>query len=223
MTEWWSELTALNQGFYAAAAFFSVFFLWQMIMALIGLGGGEDVDADGDAEAHIDTDVASDADADADADVDGHGFEAHSASDAEHSLAAFKLLSIRSILAFCMLFTWASALYLNTGEDIFIAMSYALVWGLAGMILVAAMFYLMRKLTETGTPRLSTSVGSTGSVYINIPSGGLGEVRVSVGGTVTVVKARGVDGAAIPAGVPVTVTKIIAPGTVEVKTVGNKE
>lgn len=200
---WWNEITTLNQWFYGAALFFSVFFLWQLVMTLMGLTGGEDVDTD--ADAHVDVD----------------DIEADSDSDAADTLGAFKLLSVRSILAFCMLFSWAGSLYLNKGETTVTAISYALLWGLIGMVLVASLFYFMRKLTETGNPRLSTSVGSPGSVYINIPPDGIGEVRVTVGRTVTVVKARGVDGSAIPAGTPITVVRVIAPGTVEVKTVGN--
>ena len=44
MGEWWNNLDALTRGFYSAAAFFSVFFIWQLIAALTGLAGD---DADG--------------------------------------------------------------------------------------------------------------------------------------------------------------------------------
>ena len=34
MTTWWGTLQPLNQWFYVAAAFCSVFFLWQLIAAI---------------------------------------------------------------------------------------------------------------------------------------------------------------------------------------------
>ena len=39
MGDWWQGLSGLNQAFYAAAAFFSAFFVWQFIAALMGMGG----------------------------------------------------------------------------------------------------------------------------------------------------------------------------------------
>ena len=51
--EWWNDLSPLTQGFYCAAAFFGVLFLWQMISAFIGLSG-EEADADaGAVEADV--------------------------------------------------------------------------------------------------------------------------------------------------------------------------
>lgn len=109
---WWAGLNALTQGFFIAAAFFSVFFLWQLIMAIAGLGGG-DMDMDS-----------------------GPNWEHQSPVDAHNSLLAFKLLSVRSILAFATLFTWAGALYLMQGAGVGRALFLALLWGVAAMALV---------------------------------------------------------------------------------------
>ena len=80
---WWSGLQVLNQWFFIAAAFFSVFFIWQIIMAFVGLG------MDADIGMHADTFIHHDSPHDASASVD-----------------AFKLLSVRSVIAFFTLFTW---------------------------------------------------------------------------------------------------------------------
>lgn len=208
MTEWWGELSRLNQGFYSAAAFFSVFFLWQLIAALIGLGGDDadaDVDADADGGVNIDHDGTYDQ------------FEHGAEGDAVESTVAFKLLSIRSIITFFTLFTWGSALYLQQGMVAGKAMGLGTVWGLAGMFIVALIFYLMKKMAHTGTKNLRTCVGTTGTVYLEIPEGGTGEVRVTVSGVVSYVKAREKDGKGIKPNAPIRVRRLLGTAMVEVE------
>ena len=219
MGQWWASLTTVNQVFYAAAIFFSVLFLWQLIAVLVGLAGGEEADVHGGADADMaDAEAAADIDADHDfAAADHPEFEHGARVDGTETMVAFKLLSLRSIMAFCTLFTWAGALYLNQGTKLGTALSYSVAWGLAAMLVVAALFYLMRRLSESGTPRLATCVGTRGVVYLAIPPDGVGEVRVTVSGAVTHVKARGAGGQEIAPGTPVRVRRIVAPHTIEVE------
>lgn len=195
MGEWWKGLSAVNQYFFGAAAFFSVFFLWQLAAAFHGLVGGES-----DAGGH-----------DADAGAHHGGGEADGAA-----MMAFKLLSVRSVIAFFTLFTWAGALYLSQGMALTPALGWALLWGVAAMVLVALIFHWMRRLTETGTGRLSTCVGTEGVVSLDIPAGGQGEARVTVSGVVSRVKARVQGGAAIKSGELVKVVRTLDMNTVEV-------
>lgn len=200
--DWWSSLQTVNQWFFAAAGFFSIFFLWQLVAAIIGLGG--------DTSDVVTTDVTAGA----------HGVGDHLAeTDAAATMDVFKLLSIRSILAFLTMFTWACALYLSNGTELSWAVLYGAIWGLVGMFLVALLMYGLRKMAETGNPQIATCVGTEGTVYMNIPPGGEGEVRVSVSGVVTLVKARGSGGQEIKAGSSIKVLKIIAPNKVEVEPV----
>jgi hypothetical protein len=134
-------------------------------------------------------------------------------------MVAFELLSFRSILAFFTLFTWYTALTLarTGGKELFWAISVGLLWGLAGMFSVALLFYLMRKLGETGTSRMETCVGTPGTVYADIPAQGTGQVRCLVSGVVTFVKARAAGGAALTAGTPVKILDQLDDTTVEVE------
>lgn len=175
MGQWWAGLNSMTQSFYIAAAFFSVIFIWQFLMAVIGMGG--------DSDAEMDTDH----DFDTAEDVDGVETDGH---DAAESMAAFKILSLRSVLAFCMLFSWAGALYLQAGKTVGMALLYATIWGAIGMILVATTLYLLRKMAHTGTMKLSGAVGKTAMVYLDIPAGGQGEIRVMIGERIENVKAR---------------------------------
>ena len=207
MSEWWSDLTSINRTFFSVAAFFSVFFLWQLFAALLGLG---DEDAGSDA-SDVDTDI----------DTDMDDFDSGADADSSATVVAFKLLSIRAIITFCTLFSWGCALYLQNGVPLGRAMGISSLWGLAGMGSVALLLALLPKLAHTGTKRIATALGAQGTVYLDIPQGGLGEVRVSVSEVISFVKARTKDGDPLKAGDTVVVTRIIDETTVEVETTTN--
>ncbi len=208
MTEWWERLETITQVFYCLAAFFSVFLAWQLIAALMGLGGDE-------ADVGADTDVDADVDVDADGTYDD--FESGAEADAVETLDAFRLVSIRSVVAFCTLFTWAMALFLDQGHSLSRCMGYATGWGAAGMLGVALILWSMKKLTHTGTKNLATCVGTDGTVYVDIPEGGTGEVRVTVSGVISYVKARALGGKTLKAGTPVRVERCVGQTMVMVK------
>lgn len=195
MTVWWAALQPLNQWFYIAAAFFSVFFVVQLVMAIAGVGG-----TDTELDAHVEPTWTHD-----------------SPSDATESLLTFKLLSVRSILAFFTLFSWAGALYMNQHLSVARALSYALLWGLAAMVIVSLVFHLMRRMASTGNQRIATCVGNVGMVYLDIPAGGQGEIRMPCSGIMTHFKARLADGSGVAAGATVKVTRVIGPNCVEVE------
>jgi len=206
MWDWWNDLSTLNQVFYGAAAFFSLIFAWQFIASLIGLAGGE---------MDIGDDVDADLDGDMDYDVDA--VEGHSAVDAMESVQAFRILSVRAILAFFTLFSWAAAMYLDAGKPLTSTLILALAWGVAAWVFVAVLIHWLRKLAETGTQRLVTCVGKLGTVYLDIPPEGQGEVRVRVSGVISMVKARAAGGNEIKAGTPVQVVRMLGGNSVEVR------
>ncbi|HUS90766.1 MAG TPA: hypothetical protein VM695_02910 [Phycisphaerae bacterium] len=212
MIEWWNSLGMLNKVFYGAAGFFSLVFAWQFISSMIGLGGS-DVDIDAGPHADVDTDIDSGVDAHG---VDMDSIEAHSIEEAGESVVSFHILSVRAVLAFFTLFTWAGALYLDADKPVSHALVLATAWGLGAWVLVAVLIHWMRKLAETGTKQLHTCVGQRGTVYMDIPGAGEGQVRVSVSGVVSMVRARAAGGGPIPSGTPVRVLRMLDASSVEV-------
>jgi hypothetical protein len=191
MQEWWAGLAGITQVFYGMAAFFSVFFLWQVIGAFMGLDGDGDVDGVGDVD--LDVDAPDDIDYD----------------DVIESSQAFKILSLRSIITFFTLFSWGSALYTTDGVPVVKAMGVSSIWGLAGMLAIAGIFYAMGKLSETGTKDIAASKGQIGTVYLDIPANGFGEIKIVVNGVPEHVKAKSVDGEALSAGTQVRVVQVM--------------
>jgi len=168
--EWWNSLDQIIRGFYISAVFFSVFLVWQLVAALIGLAGDH---ADGDIDS-----------------ADGHDYDHDLAHDAHDTTIAFRLLSIRSILAFCTLFSWAGAMYMQNGSSLSMALLYAVLWGGAAMGVVAGFFHFMRHMTESGNLQIASCVGTQGTIHIDIPKDAAGEARVTVSGVVQVFRAR---------------------------------
>ena len=98
-------------------------------------------------------------------------------------------------------------------------MGISSIWGFAGMISVAFLLYLLPKLAHTGTKNLDSCVGQLGTVYLDIPENGTGEVKVLVSGIVSHIKARGAGGVAFKASEPVVITRRLGQNMVEVKSV----
>jgi len=200
MQEWWAGLTGTVQFFYGMAAFFSVFFLWQMIGAFMGLDG-DSMDMGGDV-----TDVPADMD-----------FE-----DVMESSEAFKVLSLRSIITFFTLFSWGGALYMGDGMPVGKAVGIASIWGLVGMLAIAGIFYFMGKMSETGTKDVATAKGKIATVYLDIPADGFGEIKTAISGAVEHIKAKSVNGEALPAGTQVRVVQIVGQTLVGVEKLTEK-
>ena len=209
MNEWWAELTGASRFFFGMAAFFSVFFAWQIIAAFAGMTG-DDMDLGGAEGGDMDVDF----DADAPDDIDHH--------DVVESSQAFKILSLRSIVTFFTLFSWGSALYTAQGEPVVKAMGIASIWGLVGMFAIALIFWGMGKLTETGTKDVASAAGKIGTVYLDIPAEGFGEVKVNISGAMEHVSAKSVDGVALPAGTEVRVVQVMSQTLVGVRKLTSK-
>jgi hypothetical protein len=201
-SQWWNEMATITQVFYVAASFFSLIFTWQFVASMIGMSGC-DMDVDGATDAHFDLDM--------------DGADAACAAHALDSIDAFNLFSIRAILAFCTLFFWAGAMYLDQGVYKPAALAYAFGWGLAGWFVVTLLVNWMRKLAETGNPQLASCVGTRGAVYMDIPADGIGKVRVTVTRAISMVDARSEGVVPIAAGTPIEVISVLDNSTVEVR------
>lgn len=206
MEAWWEGLSALNKVFAVGALFFGVIFLWQIVGMFLGLDGHHQADT---AHDHPGMDH--------DQDSGDHETRADGAA------ASFSLVSIRSAIAFATLFTWAGTLYLTTGTATVLALVYSFAWGLAAMLGVSYLVYKLVRLQEIGTASIWTAMGEEGSVYMNVPEGGLGKIRVKVSGAVSFVDARTTDRRPLEAGTKVRVVGIVDSRTVEVVPMENQE
>jgi len=158
LNNWWHSLNGLEQVFWAIALIFTILFLIQFVLSVIGLG----VDSDLDVSGHLDADL--------------HGDVPH-----DYSVdPSFTLFSVRSIIAFFTFFGWVGVIALSSGLGTVLAMVLAVSAGLIAMVFVAVILYQLIKLSEEGTVNIDEALGKYAEVYIPIPEERTGTGKVMV-------------------------------------------
>ncbi len=184
MDDWWGSLSSAEQVFWGISIVFSVLFVIQFVVSLIGL------DFDHDADIDIHTDLDTDADYALDPD--------------------FTLLSVRSIIAFFTFFGWTGVLILGKGGGIWQATGFASLAGLAAMFIVGYMVYQFSKLTQSGTANMNDAIYKNGEVYLTIPANrnGVGKVHIKVQGSLRELDAI-TEGETLQTGSQVKIIKVL--------------
>jgi len=97
----------------------------------------------------------------------------------------FQFITFKNLVGFFTIFGWIGIACINSGLSKPLSVIIALVSGLVMMTIMAAMFYGMRKLSDSGTLNYKNAIGAIGEVYLTI--GGnrsrMGKVSVRVQGT----------------------------------------
>ena len=97
----------------------------------------------------------------------------------------FQFITFKNLVGFFTIFGWTGIGCYNAGISTPVTILLALVAGLVIMTIMAAMFYGMRKLTNSGTVDYKNAINSIGEVYLTIGANRskLGKVSVRVQGT----------------------------------------
>ncbi len=159
INSWWTSIEILEKIFWIFAIVFSLIFIIQLILSLIGIGFDTDIDASGDADLNVEAD----------------------------SGIGFQFISFKNFIAFFTIFGWTGVACINSGFSTGLTIFLALVFGVLMMLIMAGLFYLMGKLTESGNAKIESAIGKTGTVYLTIPSqrSGKGKVQIDIQGLKT--------------------------------------
>ena len=180
MALWWEGLSSLSRFFYLFAIPSTVILLLQSVLTLIGFGMGGDGDMDlGDGG----TDVGMDFDGDIDIEPEGLDFnlDTDGIDDFQNLAGAdFRFVTFRGIIAFATMFGWIGAALAGTSLHIAVTMMLAIVAGLAGMMIIALLFYGISKLQQSGNINYRLAIGKDATVYIPIPAGKKGHGKVQL-------------------------------------------
>lgn len=182
--DWWAALAGAEKVFWFITIISSILFIIQFVLSLIGLDSDTDVDVDLDAGAEVDTGYSLDHD--------------------------FSVFSIRSIIAFFTFFGWAGVLTLRNGAGVWVAVTMALLAGLAAMFIVAYMMFKFSQLDKSGTMNVFHAIENTGEVYLSIPekASGTGKVHVVIDGSLRELEAT-TKGLPLPTGTPIKVIDVL--------------
>ncbi len=125
----------------------------------------------------------------------------------------FGLISVLSVTSFVMGAGWMGLVaQIDWGLSDGMSAVLSVGFGFAMMVLSASLLFGMQRLSYEPTTDLTTAVGRTGTVYMTIPQGGSGKVRVEVQGQTMIKPARTTSGT-IREFTDVTVTEIRDDGT----------
>ncbi|MCB0497684.1 MAG: hypothetical protein KDC79_16190 [Cyclobacteriaceae bacterium] len=178
-SEWWSGLELLAKIYWGIAIPFTLFFILQLILTFFG----GDVPHDGDADFDVETD---------------HGI-------------SFQFFTLKNLIAFFTIFAWTGIASLDSGLSHGTSIFISLIAGLAMMLVMGGIFYLLGKATASGTLKMKNAVGAVGEVYMEIKAkrGNIGQIQVTVQGSLRTLEALTDDEEDIKPGAVVTVTNII--------------
>ena len=198
------DFNGLEIFFLIAAVIGGSLVLVQLVLQFFG----GDADTGAEAGAAMGTDMGADMAADV-----GPGVDLDIDIDSRHidADAGFKVLSLHSLSSFLMMFGLVGlALYRQSRAGSFIALLGAVAAGSAAVWVIGRLFRGAGRLQSSGTLETRHAVGSTGTVYLNIPPGRTGRVSVSFRNRLREFDAITADGVALASGTPVRVTGVRA-------------
>ena len=181
MIVWWSTISSFEKFFWIFAIPSSALFILQSVMTFFAVEHGGDIH--GDISSNL-----------------SHGFhdvpheytlEDNSENSLEALDAKFKLFTIRSIVAFFTVFSWAGIAMNRAGMSHIISIIIAVILGFTIMFIVSFIYYSAAKLTEDGTMDIKNAIGKRGDVYLTIPKKeeGIGKIQIEIQGVLRVMDA----------------------------------
>lgn len=175
MQAWWDALDLLGKVFALIAIPSTLILIVQTVLMFIGIGGEDGLDADIDVDADIPDDVSSGG-------IFGDDVPGGTDIDSVDGIdePGLKILSFRTIIAFLSVFGWVGLELQRRGATSLIAISVALVSGVAIMFVMAILIRELFKLQSDGNADIKNAIGMSGSAYIPIPANRTGKGKVTV-------------------------------------------
>ncbi|NRA94294.1 MAG: hypothetical protein HRU26_16780, partial [Psychroserpens sp.] len=127
-----------------------------IVMIMAFLGG--DADDIGDMDADIDTDAG----------------------------AGFQFITFKNLVGFFTIFGWSGIACIDAELSKPVTLVISVLCGLFMMVIMAALFYFISKLSDSGTLKYQNALDAVGEVYLTIGASrsSMGKVSVNVQGTV---------------------------------------
>lgn len=184
MTKLFSDFIGLETFFLLCAIIGGFFVILKLILQFIGGDDGSHGSFSGDAGgdgSHTDSDLG------------------------------FRMLSLHGLSAFFMMFGLVGlALYRQSGTGVIFSIVGASIAGMLSVWVIGKIFQGASRLQSSGTLDISKAVGCTGTVYLTIPTGGIGRVSLNFLNRQREFDASEKDGTKVATGIPVRVVKVQA-------------
>jgi len=130
--------------------------IFIIVMLMTFLGG--DADGIGDLETDMDADIGT----------------------------GFQFISFKNLVGFFTIFGWSGIACLDAGLSLIPTLIISIISGLIMMLIMAALFYFIYKLSDSGTLNYKNAINTIGEVYLTIGKSRqhMGKVMVNVQGSI---------------------------------------
>lgn len=189
-----SDLNWIEIIYLASAVIGGTLFVLRTILTFAGIGGD-----DGVSGADLSADTLDDA-------QQGSGMN-----------FAFSLLSLQGLTAFFTMFGLVGLALSRAGVHVLLTILGGTAAGLVTVLLISLLFTQARRFQSEGTLDIRNAVGTNGSVYLRIPPGGSGQVRVPVQGGLRIIDAVVEGGEGLPTGTKIKVIGVADSATLIVQ------
>jgi len=168
-------MSVIERVFFGIALFGTVLLALQVIMQIVGIGGGSEMSHE------FDHDVSHEFSHDA-----VHPADHESAHDHLHSAGNVgkfgwsNVFSVRGIIAFLAIGGWTGVLLLQDSFVLLGALLIAIAAGIAAMFVVGFSLFMMSHSDDDGSMAQNSLIGCEAQVYVPIPANGAGKGNVTL-------------------------------------------
>ncbi|MCL2462677.1 MAG: hypothetical protein FWF44_08440 [Defluviitaleaceae bacterium] len=172
-------MSVAEMVFFGIAIFGTVMLALQVIMQLVGIGGGNELSHD------FEHDISHEISHDINHEAMGHA-DHEAAHDHLHNMenaAKFgwsNLFTVRGIVAFLAIGGWTGVLLLQGRMVLLGSLLIAVVAGFVAMMVVGLLLYAMSHSDNDGSMVQSSLIGCEAQVYVPIPANGAGKGNVTL-------------------------------------------
>lgn len=125
--------------------------------------------------------------------------------------AGVNFFTIKNTVAFFTVFGWTGLGCIDSGLTPLLTIFISTIAGLIMVAILTFLFYLMSKMSEDGTLKLSNAIGKLCEVYLTIPKNqnGYGKVQIKVQGSLRELEAMTNDNEDLKSGSLVKVLEVV--------------
>ncbi|MEC3906455.1 hypothetical protein VOI54_05465 [Tamlana sp. 2201CG12-4] len=126
----------------------------------------------------------------------------------------FQFITFKNLVGFFTLFGWSGIACIDAGFSKPTTIIVALICGLIMMSIMAAMFYYMHKLNDSGTLNYKNAIGGVGEVYLTIGANrsSIGKAHIRIQGALRELEALTDSETKLESGTVVTVKEVTKNG-----------
>ena len=133
--------------------------------------------------------------------------------------AGFQFFTFKNLVAFFTIFGWSGIACLEADYSKFATVSISFICGLAMMLVMAAMFYYISKLSSSGTLKMENALNAIGEVYLTVGANRSksGKIQIKIQGALRELEAITDHHEDLKQGRIITVTEVTNNGILIIK------